>query len=89
MTEEDLLIDKARLGIEAEKFLNTPTGKCIQNKANNDLHKCMEAILNPANQDIQAARDEAMIIRAAMGWIVEIIDEGLYAEEQLKEIDAL
>lgn len=88
MSEE--LVELARLGMDAEVFMQTPLGKFLYDKANGEIAAATEKLIDSPPYDTQAGieiRNHIHIARMFLVWIVEAMTIGRAAHNQLQEID--
>lgn len=86
------LLSVARLGIDAESFVNTPLGKFMMGKARDEEASAMAALVDADPDDVKANRDirnQIHVARMFATWIGDAITIGHQAHQQLQEIDDL
>lgn len=87
---KDQLFHEAKLGIEAETFAHSDLGKYLIGRAEEERGLAIEKLLQtPAHDTFNIERLQAQAWRADsfQGWLAEAIQNGFYAEEQIKVID--
>ncbi len=91
--EENLLTEnlltEVKLGIEAEYFLRSDLGKYIIKKVNEERENAIEELVKtyPKREGIEKIIElQNAVYRAdsLQTWLAEAIQNGFYAEEQLK-----
>lgn len=84
--DDQPLFNEASLGIEAEKFVNSPVGTFIVEKADRLLNESFERLVKTkANMigEIQDAQVDARVAVKIKEWLTEMIISGHVAEQQL------
>jgi len=92
MTEPDITVEKAQLGIEADQFLSTPLGRYLLERSETDVERLKEALVATDANDTtrnQQIRNKIYIARQFRDWITEVIAEGHMAYDELREREAL
>ena len=82
------LIKQAQLGIESESFLNSDIGKYIMSRAGMEFDEGVDGLLAVDPTDTaKIIKLQSQCIRASTlrQWLIDAIDSGLYAEEELKD----
>lgn len=88
--QEREYFEEARLAIEFKHFLNSEVGRFLHGRAKIDVEEAKEKILelNPLDTEDQKkilqAQKDAACGTAFMRWCAEAIQNGLNAEQQLK-----
>jgi hypothetical protein len=88
--EEEMVLERARIGIEARAFLNSSLGKYLMDRAELEedmlmgrLRKCRPDDLR-TNTDI---RNDLNVIEYFRSWIGEAINSGMIAEQEAHLMD--
>jgi hypothetical protein len=90
MNTEQELLKTIQLGIEAEAFLSTDTGKYLVERANEELQAAQASLMdiNPSDYAgialLQAKAYQALNFKQ---WLLEALSDASYAEQQLSEND--
>lgn len=82
------LIKEAQLGIEAETFLSSDLGRYIIARAEADRMDALEQLATVNPNDILAItklQNKIAVVDSIQGWIAEAIQNGYYAEIEIKE----
>ena len=82
----EVLIAEAQIGQEAEDWLNSQIGQYIVGCANQDIRDAMDQLKRADPDDSKMIRDLQLKISSrelAVRWIMEIIDRGNDAFQQL------
>lgn len=90
MNEESGLIKDLQLGIEAEAFLHGPIGRYLQTRVDEEIGTAMDDFKKADPTNAGQIRDiQNRIWRAQhfMEWLLEAIQNGRYAEAELKSLD--
>ena len=86
---EEALFHEARLGEEAQQFLESDLGKLLKGRAILDIQDAQDALLDIAPEDTAAIRElqfKAATARHFKTWIAEAITNGNNAYDQLRSI---
>lgn len=92
MSNDDELLSIARMGIDAESFLNTPLGKFLTGKAADEESTALQLLVDADPDDVKTNRDlrnQIHVSRMFIVWLRDAIILGNQAHEQLQEIDDL
>jgi len=90
VTEEQMQIIRARLGIEAESFRNSHVGRYIYDRCNNDLDKFRQDLENEDPHNVEKCveiRNYITVRKLFILWVDEAIRSGLNAEHELDEAE--
>ena len=83
--------EEARLGVEASNFCHSELGRYLHGRAKMEMDEARDGILqlNPFDpkDQIEMAKLQAQAAcgEAFMRWIVDLVNNGLLAEQQLSE----
>jgi hypothetical protein len=83
---DEPLFTAARLGVLADSFLRSDLGRKVAEKADREIQDCMEALLDVGPEDVATIRQlqfKAAVARSAVAYLVEIVQEGRFAEAEL------
>jgi hypothetical protein len=90
MKEADSLLERAKMGIEAERFLASGVGRYLVERANNDANLAVEA-LKTVNPDdpcrVRELQSDLNVPDKIVHWLAEMVSEGNACEFQLKEME--
>jgi len=90
MNEDDELLSLARMGIDAESFMNTKLGKFLQQKATSEIDAATAELIAADPTDVKAnteLRNQINVAGMFLLWLTESINIGHSALEQLKALD--
>ena len=90
MREEELdeAFEVAKFGIEVERFLSTPIGKYLVERAEREGDEAIKAMkqVDPSNEsEVRKVQDGLTIPDKVVSWLAEAIGEGHACEYQLHE----
>jgi len=89
--QEDELLNRARLGIEAEQFLRSSIGKYLMERSDELIDIETNKLIQCDSSDLQAnidARNGIQIGALIQQWLTDAVDEGQIAQYEINEIDA-
>lgn len=81
------LMEEVRLGIEAEAFLNSPVGRYMEHRADQEIAAALEELkkVDPADcKRIMALQNDIYRAESFKAWLAEAIQNGWQAETQLR-----
>lgn len=90
--DNDVLVRAAMQGIEVEAAVRTPIGRLVVERAMDDAHDALLALIAADPTKVEAIRAlQNRVTRAAdmCRWIKEVIDTGQIAEAQIREEDGI
>lgn len=85
---DDMMLVKARHGIEAERFFHSNVGRLIVAKAEEEIGKAYKALslVDPDNaSQVRAYQFDIAVARAVPEWLAVIIQEGEVAARTIRE----
>ena len=88
---QDSLLEKARLGIEADTFLSSNLGRKLIEKSREETEKACVRLLEVDPTDARAiarCQMDALVSQKAIEWLAIMVQEGNIAEMQIREEDA-
>jgi O-methyltransferase involved in polyketide biosynthesis len=83
-------LNTAKLGIEAETFLNTSIGRYLKNRAHSELDEAQQLLIevDPTDtKEITRLQNQAWRARNFDSWLAEAIQEGWNAEAHLNALE--
>lgn len=86
----DHFLNIARLGIDAEAFLQTPIGKHLKEKAQTELDVAINELVDADPDDVKANREirnRIHVVGMFLKWMDEAITAGNEAHRQLRDIE--
>lgn len=86
--KNDPLINRARLGIEAEAFMKSSLGRYLVSTAEEQIRVLTEDLIQADSDDAKVNRDirnDIHVCKMFLTWIEEAIDSGRLAEAQIRE----
>lgn len=86
----DHFLNAAKLGVDAVAFYGTPIGKHLQAKAQSELDKAMNELVEADPDDVKANRDirnRIHVVAMFLKWMDEAIAAGSEAYFALKDDD--
>lgn len=87
MREEQELMARVHAGIEVEAFLNGPIGAALLKNLKDECADAIEKLKTVNPREIEQVIELQLIIRRGEkveSWLAGIVQEGWYAEKQLK-----
>ena len=91
MSEDDFLLESAKLGIEAEAFVRSSLGQYMLERADMEIEYATVELIAADPEDGKVNRDIRSKIAVASSikeWIVEAIESGQVAIIQINDNDA-
>ena len=92
MNEDELsnkqLFGKVSLGLDVQAFLQSPVGRYLIGKAENERAAALErlATVNPDDtKDVRRAQNKVAVIDLIQSWLAEAITEAGVAENDLQQ----
>ncbi len=83
---QEQLFKLAQIGLQAQQFLDTEAGRLVLDKMQEEIDGCALSLLIETDIDvIRELQKKADIARKAVQWLLETIQNGDIAYEQLKE----
>lgn len=92
MTEDDELLNIARMGMDAEVFMLTPLGKFLKGKAEQEEADALAALVQADPDDVKANtvyRNQIHVARMFLTWMRDSITAGHAALDQIRIMDDL
>jgi len=90
MSNENQLLDVAKIGIEAEAFMRSPLGKEMMKQADKEITEATALLVEADPEDIKSNRELRNTIAVARmfgQWLRDTAAIGQHAADQLKEIE--
>ena len=84
------LFGDAKLGIQAEEFLNSSVGKALVEKAQGEQRKALKALaeIDPTQtEEIRNLQNAAKIPSLAVHWVLEQVARGAQAEHNIHQME--
>lgn len=92
MTDQNEVLEVAKLGVEAEAFLTSQLGKKLFSRAEQEIMQEVEKLVAADPEDAilgRAIRSRIAVAESVMKWIIEIVNDGRAAHQELKQMDDL
>lgn len=90
--DEDMMLQLAVLGVEAERFMASKLGRHLAAEADRDEQDALALLIDADPDDVKTNRDlrnRIHIVRMALNWIQATISVGQAAHIQLQEMEEL
>jgi len=91
MNPEEIALETAKLGIEAESFLSSSLGKYLMDRAELHIMEHTAKLVVASPDDIKANTDCRVQIEIAQlfqEWLVELVNAGHMATNQIHEMES-
>jgi len=88
VSDVDPWITQARIGADAEAFLNSQVGRKLQERANRIIQKSTVELIKSDPEDVEAGRKLRREIQRAgdaIDWLIEMRNDGDQAREEIRE----
>ena len=88
MTNQDETVAIIKLGIEAERFLNSDLGRYLIDRAEQDREKAIKDFKSCDLTDqstVMRIRDAVLIPDKVVAWLTEVIQVGYVKHEELRQ----
>ena len=89
-SEDELpeLLADIRIGEQAKAFLATDVGRMVTARCNEQIQEARTMMETCRPDQLVTLQHRASVARAALGWIVELIDAGDAARGEIDYLDA-
>jgi hypothetical protein len=90
--QEDVLVNTAQLGLEAQQFFASNIGRLVVSRAEKQIEEAYKAlsIVDPDSpSDIRQLQFDIAVARAVPGWLSLVIQDGVVAERQIDEEEGI
>jgi len=90
-TPNDLTVDRAKLGVEAEAFMRSTLGRYLLERAELDISQGYEKLFKVSPSDTTGNIEARMAIQVPMDfikWIREVVESGKLAVDELHDEEA-
>lgn len=88
--ENEIALDKARLGIEAEAFLDSNLGRYLMERAELEIEIATQELIATEPTEIALCiriRNRILVTELFQNWLTEAVQEGKVASQELERLD--
>ena len=90
MTEANDLLSIAKMGVDAESFLQTPLGRFLMKKAKDEEAAALAELVDADPEDVKENREirnRIHVVKMFRQWMTEAIEVGHAAHMHLKQLE--